>query len=56
MMLRGWQVPLSAWQLIKTTPGRLVTSLSVSQVISPLVSNAASAESFTSFQERKKKK
>lgn len=29
MMLRGWHIVLSAWQLIKTTLGRLVTSFCV---------------------------
>lgn len=29
MMLWGWWIALSAWQLIKTTPGKLVTSFCV---------------------------
>lgn len=40
----------------KPPRGRLVTSLSVSQVISPPASNTTFAEFFTSFQEKKKKK
>lgn len=49
-MLQGWQITLCPWQLVKTSSGRPLTSSRVPG------SNTGPVESFTSFQERKRKK